>query len=250
MNTKHDSHRRTIGDKPMHPESLMMGYGYRPELSEGAIKPPLFMTSTFVFKTAEEGKAFFELAYGLRKGAPDEEIGLIYSRLNNPDLEILEDRLTLWDDAEAAAVFESGMAAISTTLLTFLKPGDVILFSEPIYGGTDYLLKHILPRFGIRPVGVLAHGGTAAFEQAVLDRSIRAHRLQVNALQLEGLKPQAAALLQRYAQQLADQSLHGVVLHQLQDKDLAPIDALGLQPESINVTPRGLLVRFGPKPLS
>ena len=82
------------------------------------------------------------------------------------------------------------------------------------------------------------------------DRSIRAHRLQVNALQLEGLKPQAAALLQRYAQQLADQSLHGVVLHQLQDKDLAPIDALGLQPESINVTPRGLLVRFGPKPLS
>lgn len=82
------------------------------------------------------------------------------------------------------------------------------------------------------------------------DRSIRAHRLQVNALQLEGLKPQAAALLQRYAQQLADQSLHGVVLHQLQDKDLAPIDALGLQPESINVTPRGLLVRFGPKSLS
>ena len=69
------------------------------------------------------------------------------------------------------------------------------------------------------------------------DRSIRAHQLQVNALQLEGLKPQAAALLQRYAQQLADQSLHGVVLHQLQDKDLAPIDALGLQPESINVTP-------------
>jgi methionine-gamma-lyase len=116
------------------------------------------MTSTFVFKTAEEGKAFFELAYGLRKGAPGEEIGLIYSRLNNPDLEILEDRLTLWDEAEAAAVFESGMAAISTTLLTFLKPGDVILFSEPVYGGTDFLLKHILPRFGIRPIGVLAHG--------------------------------------------------------------------------------------------
>ena len=171
--TPHDSHRRTINDKPLRPESLMMGYGYRPELSEGAIKPPLFLTSTFVFKTAEEGKAFFELAYGLRKGQPGEEMGLIYSRLNNPNLEILEDRLTLWDEAEAAAVFESGMAAISTTLLTFLKPGDVVLFSEPVYGGTDFLLKHILPRFGVRPVGVLANGGSAAFEQAIMDRTLR-----------------------------------------------------------------------------
>ncbi|MBE2236340.1 MAG: cystathionine gamma-synthase family protein [Caldilineaceae bacterium] len=173
--TKHDSHSRTIGDKPLRPESLMMGYGYRPELSEGSIKPPLFLTSTFVFNTAEEGKAFFELAYGLRKKDPGEEMGLIYSRLNNPDLEILEDRLTLWDGAAAAAVFESGMAAISTTLLTFLTPGDVILFSEPVYGGTDYLLKHILPRFGIRPVGVLANGGAAAFEQAVMDSTVRQH---------------------------------------------------------------------------
>ncbi|MBS0493932.1 MAG: DUF1439 domain-containing protein [Proteobacteria bacterium] len=82
------------------------------------------------------------------------------------------------------------------------------------------------------------------------DRTIRAHNLQVNALRLEGLKPQAALLLQRYGQQLADQSLREVVLHQLRDKDLAPIDRLGLQPESINVTASGLLVRFGPKPLS
>ena len=92
------------------------------------------------------------MAYGLRKAEPLEEMGLIYSRLNNPDLEILEDRLTLWDGAEAAAVFESGMSAITTTLLTFLKPGDVLLHSEPIYGGTDYLIKPILPLFGIPPV--------------------------------------------------------------------------------------------------
>ena len=82
------------------------------------------------------------------------------------------------------------------------------------------------------------------------DRSIRAHNLQVKALRVDGLKPQAEALLQQYGQQLADQSLRGVVLHQLRDKDLAAIDGLGLQPESISVTPRGLLVRFGPKPLS
>jgi methionine-gamma-lyase len=134
----------------------MMSYGYRPEWSEGAAKIPIFQTSTFIFKSAEEGKAFFELAYGLRSQRDGEQMGLIYSRLNNPDLEILEDRLTLWDDAEAAAVFASGMAAITTTLLTFLRPGDLLLHSEPVYGGTDFLFKHILPQFGIRVVGFRA----------------------------------------------------------------------------------------------
>jgi methionine-gamma-lyase len=172
MANHHDSHKRAVGGRPLRPESLMLGYGYNPALSEGALKCPIFMTSTFVFRTAEEGKAFFELAYGLRKSAPDEEMGLIYSRLNNPDLEILEDRLTIWDEAEAAAVFESGMAAISTTLLAFLTPGDVVLHNEPIYGGTDYLLKHILPRFGIRTVGVPAHLGQAAIEERMRERAI------------------------------------------------------------------------------
>ena len=168
-NAKRDSHARTIGERVLHPETLMMGYGYRPELSEGAIKCPIFLTSTFVFQSAEEGKAFFELAYGLRKSRPGEEIGLIYSRLNNPDLEILEDRLTLWDGAEAAAVFGSGMAAISTTMLHFVRPGDVILFSEPVYGGTDYLLKHILPQFNIQVIGVPAQQGAAGFAQHLQD---------------------------------------------------------------------------------
>ena len=99
----------------MSPESLMMSHGYKPELSEGAIKCPIFQTSTFVFKNAEEGKAFFEVAYGIREKEKEEELGLIYSRLNNPDLEILENRLCLWDKAEDCAVFESGMSAISTS---------------------------------------------------------------------------------------------------------------------------------------
>src|SRR5512142_3480462 len=98
-----------------HPESLMMTYGYKPEWSEGALKVPIFQTSTFVFRTAEEGKAFFEVAYGLREQGAQEESGLIYSRLNNPDLEVLEDRLILWDEAEDGLVFASGMAAITTT---------------------------------------------------------------------------------------------------------------------------------------
>jgi methionine-gamma-lyase len=135
-----------------HPESLMMTYAYKPELSEGALKVPIFQTSTFVFKTAEEGKAFFEIAYGLRKKGETESAGLIYSRINNPDLEILEERLALWDGAEACAVFNTGMAAIATTLMALVHPGDIVLYSTPLYGGTDHLLKYVLPVFGVRPV--------------------------------------------------------------------------------------------------
>jgi len=140
----------------MHPESLMMSYGYKPELSEGALKCPIFQTSTFAFKSAEEGKAFFEVAYGLREQKPNEELGLIYSRLNNPDLEILENRLTLWDKSEACAVFESGMSAITTLLLEFLNPSDFVVYSAPVYGGTDHFINHVLPRFGIKHIGFRA----------------------------------------------------------------------------------------------
>lgn len=135
------------------PESLMMSYGYKPQLSEGAIKCPIFQTSTFVFNNAEEGKAFFEVAYGHRQKRKNEKIGLIYSRINNPDMEVLEDRLTLWESAEACAVFESGMSAISTVLMEFLKPGDLLLYSNPIYGGTHHFIHHILTKFGIHVMG-------------------------------------------------------------------------------------------------
>ncbi len=136
------------------PESLMMSYGYKPELSEGAVKCPIFQTSTFAFKTAEEGKAFFEIAYGLRDQGPTEELGLIYSRINNPNLEILENRLCLWDKAEKCAVFESGMSAISTVLLEFLKPGDLLVHGNPLYGGTDHFIEHFLTKIGVHILSV------------------------------------------------------------------------------------------------
>ena len=128
----------------------MMSYGYDPRLVEGAVKCPIFQTSTFVFESRRGGQGV--LRAGLRPAGaaePGEEMGLIYSRLNNPDLEILEDRLALWDEAEACAVFASGMAAITTSLLAFLRPGDVLLHSEPLYGGSDHFLKHFLPRLGV-----------------------------------------------------------------------------------------------------
>ncbi|OGU10554.1 MAG: methionine gamma-lyase [Gemmatimonadetes bacterium RBG_16_66_8] len=148
----------------------MMSYGYDPKLSEGAIKCPIFQTSTFVFENAEAGKAFFEVAYGLREQGPGEQLGLIYSRLNNPDLEVLEDRLTLWDGAEACAVFESGMAAIATSLLAYVRPGDALVHSDPLYGGTEYFIEHVLSEFGVTPVGFPAGVPVADVEQSVRQR--------------------------------------------------------------------------------
>ncbi len=156
-----------MANHKMSPESLMMSYGYKPELSEGAIKPPVFQTSTFVFKTAEEGKAFFELAYGLREKDQDEELGLIYSRINNPNLQILEERLCLWDEADGCAMFESGMSAISTVLLEFLKPGDLLLFSSPTYGGTDHFIHHFLPKIGVHAIGFTADNTEEEIEEII-----------------------------------------------------------------------------------
>ena len=160
-------HKKLLGNRTLSPETLMMGYGYDPFLSERSLKPPVFHTSTFVFRTAQDGKDFFELAYGLRQKRPNEEPGLIYSRINNPDLEMLEDRLAIWDEAEDNLVFASGMAAISTTLWAYARPGSVIVHSGPVYGGTDFLLNRILPQFGVTPVGFPAEGGARAMEEAV-----------------------------------------------------------------------------------
>lgn len=159
-------------ERPSHPETAMLGYGYRPDWSEGALKPPIFQSSTFVFRSAAEGKHFFELAYGLEDPVPGEVIGLIYSRLNNPDVEILEDRVKLWDGGEKAAAFESGMAAISTTLMTLLRPGDVLLHSGPLYGGTDHLIRSVLPEFGIEGVDFDADIDEADLE-ALVERTGR-----------------------------------------------------------------------------
>src|SRR5258708_3617080 len=125
----------------------MMGFGYDPALSEGSLKPPIFLTSTFVFKTAQDGKDFFDYTSGRREPGVGQTSGLVYSRFNNPNLEVLEDRLALWEDAEAGLVFSSGMAAISTALWTFARPGDAIVYSEPLYGGHQTPLQNFLAQF-------------------------------------------------------------------------------------------------------
>ena len=134
------------------PQTEIFSKGYDPQRSEGAAVPPVFRTSTFIFKTAAEGKRAFEIAYGLDPIRAGESPALIYTRVNNPNSEILEEKVVAWDGAEAAALFSSGMGAISATCLAFLKPGDTLVFADPVYGGTEYLFRHLLPAFNIRTV--------------------------------------------------------------------------------------------------
>ncbi len=148
-------------DREFNPETLALGYGYDPSRSEGAVKPPVFLTSTFQFESAADGKRFFELAYGLDQRRPDETPGLIYSRINNPNLQMFEERMAAWDRTAKGLVFSSGMAAISTSMLALLRPGDVVLSTAPVYGGTHYLLEHILPTLGIEYRAIVAGLDTA-----------------------------------------------------------------------------------------
>src|SRR6202521_5408524 len=146
-------HKDRIGNHLLHPETLMLGYGYDPALSEGAVKPPVVLTSTFVFRSAEEGRDFFDYTAGRRRPHKGEGGGLVYSRFNHPNSEIVEDRLAVYDGAESCILFSSGMSAIATTILTFIRPGDVILHSQPLYGGTETLVSRTLTAYDIEAVG-------------------------------------------------------------------------------------------------
>ncbi|NUG82695.1 PLP-dependent transferase, partial [Acinetobacter bereziniae] len=123
-----------------------------PELSEGAVKPPVFLTSTFVFKTAEDGRDFFDFVSGRKEPPAGVGAGLVYSRFNHPNSEIVEDRLAVYEGTESCALFSSGMSAIATTLFAFVRPGDVILHSQPLYGGTETLLARTFLNFGVEAV--------------------------------------------------------------------------------------------------
>jgi len=149
------------------PQTAIFSKGYDPQRSEGAAVPPVFRTSTFIFKTAAEGKRAFEIAYGLDPIKAGESPALIYTRVNNPNSEMLEEKITAWDGAEAAALFSSGMGAISGTCLAFLKPGDTLVFADPVYGGTEYLFRHLLPAFKIKTIAFPAGSTREQMERVV-----------------------------------------------------------------------------------
>ncbi|MEZ5680538.1 MAG: cystathionine gamma-synthase family protein [Erythrobacter sp.] len=163
-----------INGRPLKPSTLMMGHGFDPKLSEGSLKPPVFLTSTFAFPSSADGKRHFEGITGKRPGGAD---GLVYSRFNAPNQEILEDRLSIWDGAEDALSFSSGMTAICVLLLTYAAQGDVIVHSGPLYAATEGFVAKWMSRWGVSyvdfPAGatreeidaVLAKAGAKAAEQ-------------------------------------------------------------------------------------
>ncbi|WP_430447290.1 cystathionine gamma-synthase family protein [Sphingorhabdus contaminans] len=157
----------TIGGRRLKPSTLMMGHGYDPTLSEGSLKPPIFQTSTFAFESAAAGKKFFEHITGKREGPAD---GLVYSRFNGPNQEILEDRLAVWDEADDSLVFSSGMSAIATMLLALVGQNDVIVHSGPLYAATETLIARILSRFGVSFLDFPA-GATREEIDGMLDRA-------------------------------------------------------------------------------
>ena len=159
--------RTEIAGRPLKPATLMMGHGYDPELSEGSLKAPIFLTSTFAFPSAADGKRHFEGITGQRPGGAE---GLVYSRFNGPNQEILEDRLAIWDGAEDALTFSSGMTAICVLMMAYVNHGDVIVHSGPLYAATEGFVSKVLSKFGVTYVDFPA-GATAIELAAVLQKA-------------------------------------------------------------------------------
>lgn len=188
----------------------MLSYGYDPSLSEGAVKPPIFLTSTFVFRTAEEGKDFFDYVSGRRappQGATD---GLVYSRFNHPNSEIVEDRLAVYEGAEGCLLFSSGMSAIATTMLAYARPGDVILHSQPLYGGTETLMTGKLAAFGIGAVGFI-DGVSESIVREAVDTASQKGRISIIMIETPSNPTNSLvdiALMRRLADELAIRQNH------------------------------------------
>lgn len=119
--------------------TLAIHHGYDPMENEGALTPPLHLTSTFAFETAEAGGEMFS----------GERAGHIYSRISNPTCDLLERRIAVLEGAEAGLALASGMGAITATMWTLLAPGDEVILDKTLYGCTFSFMQHGLKKFGI-----------------------------------------------------------------------------------------------------
>lgn len=129
-------------------ESQSRGYGFEtvcihggqaPDPTTGARATPIYQTSSFVFQSSDHAAQLFNL----------DEPGNIYSRIGNPTVEVFEKRMALLEGGVAAVAFASGQAALTATLLTLLRPGDEIVASSHLYGGTHTLLNGTIAEIGI-----------------------------------------------------------------------------------------------------
>ena len=152
----------------LRPHTQVLTRGFDPSLSVGSARPAVFRSSTYVFSSPEAAERAFDLMAGRAHAEPGEAVDLVYSRFNHPNAEILEDQIVPLElGGHAALVFNSGMAAIMTAMLAYLKPGDGVVYTAPIYGGTQHFIQDFLGSFGISGIGVLAGRG------AEMDEAIR-----------------------------------------------------------------------------
>jgi cystathionine beta-lyase/cystathionine gamma-synthase len=153
--------------KRLRPGTDVITRGFDPSLSVGSARPAVFRSSTYVFSSPEAAERAFDIMGGRGQRTAEENVDLVYSRFNHPNAEILEDQiLPLEPGAVSSVAFNSGMAAIMTALLAVVKPGDSIVYTVPIYGGTQTLIQGFLQPFGIegRPVEA---GQSAAIDDAI-----------------------------------------------------------------------------------
>jgi len=120
-------------------QTLAIHAGQQPDPTTGALNTPVYLTSTYSYGTAEEGKARFA----------GQNPGYIYSRFANPTSSALEQKLAALEGADEAVVVASGMAAISAIVYALTAQGDTVAFIDPVYGGTDAFLRNTLVRAGV-----------------------------------------------------------------------------------------------------
>jgi methionine-gamma-lyase len=156
------------------PESEMMHLGWDPKDGLDSLKPPLFLTSTFVFESSRAAERLFDIVYGGERPESGEDVGFIYTRMDHPNLVIVEGRLAVWDRAEAALLFSSGVSAIFTTFLTHVRPGTLILHSTPLYGGTNTMLYEVLAPLGYELASFGPETTQSEIESLIGDRTLGA----------------------------------------------------------------------------
>jgi methionine-gamma-lyase len=153
---------------PLRPPTEVLTRGFDPTLSVGSARPAVFRSSTYVFSSPEAAERAFDIMGGRGHREPGEQVDLVYSRFNHPNAEILEDQIVpLEPGARGALVFNSGMAAIMTAMLAFLRPGSTVVYTTPIYGGTQHFIQDYLSMWGVNGIAVPAGAG------AQLDDAIR-----------------------------------------------------------------------------
>lgn len=140
--------------------STAIHHGYKAEDHQGALVPPIYLTSTFTFPTAEYGGACFA----------GTEAGHFYTRISNPTLQLLEQRVAALEEGAGAIAFASGMGAITATLWTLLRPGQEILVDKTVYGCTFAFLNHGMAQFGVKVTHV-DMGDLQAVAEALNERT-------------------------------------------------------------------------------